>query len=237
MDFRIDTHTHTIASGHAYNTINEMARAAADKGMEVLAITDHAPSMPGSSSELYFSNLRVLPREKYGVRLLFGTELNILDYEGNIDLPEYILKRQDIVIASMHTVCVEPGNIEQNTGAYIKAMDNPYVNIIGHPDDGRYPVDFERLVLAAKEKHKLLELNNSSLLGKGPRKGAYENDVTMLTLCKKHGVYISIGSDAHCEEAIGEFGKAMEVIDKIEFPRELIANSDYELLKKFLREK
>ncbi|MGN0481627.1 MAG: phosphatase [Lachnospiraceae bacterium] len=235
MNFFIDTHTHTIASGHAYNTVNEMIRAASDKGIQVLAITDHAPSMPGSCNEIYFSNMRVMPGEKYGVKVLYGSELNIIDYDGNIDLPVYILKRLDIVIASMHTLCVEPGTVEQNTNAYIKAMDNPYVNIIGHPDDARYPVDYERLVIAAKEKHKLLELNNASLCGKGPRKGAFDNDITMLTLCKKHGVYISIGSDAHCEESIGDFSMAQQVIEAVDFPEKLIVNSDFELLKTFLK--
>ena len=46
MDLILDTHTHTIASGHAYNTINEMVRSAADKGLKLLGITDHAPMMP-----------------------------------------------------------------------------------------------------------------------------------------------------------------------------------------------
>ena len=52
----------------------------------------------------------------------------------------------DVVIASLHIPCIKPGSIEQNTNALIKAMDNPYVNIIGHPDDSRYPVDYEKLV-------------------------------------------------------------------------------------------
>ena len=48
MRVEIDTHTHTLASGHAYNTMNEMAKAAADKGLKGLAITEHAPEMPGT---------------------------------------------------------------------------------------------------------------------------------------------------------------------------------------------
>ncbi len=237
MELLIDTHTHTIASGHAYNTINEMIRSGADKGMTHIAITDHAPGMPGSSGELYFSNMHILPRQKYGVNVLYGSELNIINTEGQIDLPEYILKRLDIVIASLHIPCISPGSVSDNTNSLINAMKNPYVNIIGHPDDSRYPVDYEALVLAAKKYHKLLELNNASLNSIGPRVGAFDNDVTMLELCKKHNVPICVGSDAHMEEAVGRFDKAYQVIEKVDFPMELIVNSDYELLKEYLPHK
>lgn len=57
MKYSIDTHTHTLVSGHAYNTIDEMAAYAAGIGVTHLAITDHAPKMPGSAGILYFSNI------------------------------------------------------------------------------------------------------------------------------------------------------------------------------------
>ena len=76
-----DLHTHTIASGHAYNSIREMAKSASEKGLEVLGITEHAPKMPGTCHRIYFQNLKVVPREMYGVQLLIGAEVNILDYE------------------------------------------------------------------------------------------------------------------------------------------------------------
>ena len=62
MKIMVDTHTHTLASGHAYNTIREMAKMAADKGLEGLALTEHAPQMPGSCHLFYFQNQgRFLP--------------------------------------------------------------------------------------------------------------------------------------------------------------------------------
>ena len=68
MRFTLDTHTHTIASGHAYNTIDEMAVYAAGHGVTHLAITDHAPKMPGSAGVLYFSNMGIIPRKKYSLK-------------------------------------------------------------------------------------------------------------------------------------------------------------------------
>ena len=74
MKYTIDTHTHTLVSGHAYNTIDEMAAYAAGMGVTHLAITDHAPKMPGSAGILYFSNMKIIPREKCGVRIYMGCE-------------------------------------------------------------------------------------------------------------------------------------------------------------------
>lgn len=93
MKYLIDTHTHTIASGHAYNTIDEMTKKAAELGLQNLAITDHAPAMPGSSHKLYFSNLKVVPRRKFDVNRLIGCEVNIVDYDGKLDLSPGCLNR------------------------------------------------------------------------------------------------------------------------------------------------
>ena len=81
----MDMHTHTLASGHAYNTIYEMVKEAARKDIPMLGITEHAPKMPGSCHKIYFMNLKTLQREIFGVRVLFGAELNILDAEGSVD--------------------------------------------------------------------------------------------------------------------------------------------------------
>ncbi|MDO5403184.1 MAG: phosphatase [Eubacteriales bacterium] len=234
MKYLIDTHTHTIASGHAYNTIDEMTRYAAGIGTKYLGITEHAPKMPGSCGLFYFGNLKVVPRKKYGVNRLMGCEANIIDFKGRIDLDKYGLKQCDIVIASLHIPCIKPGAVEENTTALIGAMKNPYVNIIGHPDDNRYPVDYEAVVKAAKENHVLLELNNTSLKEGGPRKDARQNDVKMLKLCKEMNVCISLGSDAHIEEDICNFALAEELLCEVDFPERLIANTDIDLLRSYL---
>jgi putative hydrolase len=234
MNYLIDTHTHTIASGHAYNTIDEMTQQAAHIGLKNIAITDHTPGMPGSCNELYFHNLKVLKRQKYGVNRLFGCEANIIDYNGNIDLPELLLRQMDIVVASFHKPCIRSGSKEQHTQALLGLMKNPYVHIMGHPDDCRYSIDMEAVVLAAYEHHKLLELNNSSLKPDASRVGTKENDLVMLNLCKKYNVCITLGSDAHIEEDIGNFTYAQELLDMVDFPERLIANTDMDLLKSFL---
>lgn len=234
MNIVIDTHSHTIASGHAYNTIEEMAKAASEKGIKILAITEHAPNMPGTCHRFYFENLKVVNRMRHGVELLLGVELNVIDYEGNVDLDKETLSRLDIAIASLHTPCIKPGSMDENTNALIGAMKNPYVKIIGHPDDAKYPIDYERLVKAAKEHHVLLELNNNSLNPDGFRLNAKENDIRMLNLCKEYGVPITLGSDAHIAEDIANYCYSKEILDITEFPEDLIMNTSIDRFKAFL---
>lgn len=231
----LDTHTHTLASGHAYSTIRENAHMAAVKGLELLAITEHAPRMPGTSHNLYFQNLKVVDRNAYEVPLLIGVELNILDFQGNVDMEMSVLKRMDIAIASLHPPCIRfGGSREENTQAYINVMKNPYVNIIGHPDDSRYPVDYLALVQAAKEYGKLLELNNSSLCPTTTRKDAREHDLEYLKLCMEYRVPVVIGSDAHVDTDVGNHKQALSLLEEIGFPEELLINADVERLKPYV---
>ena len=87
MKIELDLHTHTIASGHAFSTLQEMAMAASTAGLKLLGITEHSSGIPGSCEPIYFRNLHVVPRTMYGVRLLLGAEINILNTNGDIDLP------------------------------------------------------------------------------------------------------------------------------------------------------
>ena len=231
----LDLHTHTLVSGHAYSTIREMARMASEKGLKILGITEHAPQMPGSCHEFYFQNLTVVPREMYGVRLLLGAELNILDENGTVDLSDRAMNALDIAIASIHPNCYKgPVTREAVTEAYLSAMENPKIHIIGHPDDGRFPADYERLVKKSKETGTLLELNNSSMRPEGFRVNAYENDREMLLLCKQYGVPVILGSDAHVDADIAAYETALKLLEECSFPDELVVNTSVQKLRKIL---
>ncbi len=230
----MDLHTHTVASGHAYNTIYEMARSAADKGLHLLGIADHGPAMPGSAKAIYFSNFKMLPREIYGLRVLFGCELNILDYEGRVDLPEHILERQDYCVASIHGLCYESGTVAQNTQAYLNVIRNPYIQIIGHPDDAKFPIDHDTLAAAAREHHVLLELNSGSLRPTSVRPGARDNYLSLLEYCRKYGTHILLDSDAHTEADVGNHAQGIALLEQIDFPEELVVNRSLEAAAEFL---
>lgn len=236
MKIEIDTHCHTIVSGHAYNTLREMVSMAAEKGLAGLAVTEHAPQMPGAAPLYYFQNFQVVPRSMCGIHLLLGAEVNITDRAGGLDLPEATLKNLDLAIASMHMPCfLEERTIENVMEAYYAVMQNPYVDIIGHPDDGRFPADFEALAKEAKRTGTLLEVNNSSLRPEGFRVNTHENCKKMLEACKKEGTMIVWGSDAHVDVDIAEYPEAEELCRETGFPEELVANTSYEKLRSLLK--
>lgn len=231
----IDLHCHTISSGHAYSTISENINEASSIGLKYLGMSDHAPNMPGASHLFHFYNLKAIPKEINSVKVLKGVEANIIDYNGNIDIPEDLAERLDYVITSLHPPCIEFGSIEENTRAILKAMENKYVKIIGHPDDSRYPLDYEKVVKAAKKNNVLLEVNNSSLNPDGYRAGALDNYREMLRLCKEHGVKIILGSDAHISYAVGKFPNCEKVLEEIDFPDKLVINYNEDDIKSFLK--
>lgn len=234
MKYVLDSHTHTTASGHAYSTLHEMIRAAKEKGLELIGITEHSMAMPGTCHEYYFMNMRILPRTMYGIEVMHGAEVNIMDYQGNLDMEEYLLKTMDVVIASLHHPCIKSGSREENTAAMIGAMKNPYVNIIGHPDDSRYPLDYLALVQAAKEYGVLIELNNNSLHPLGARENPVPNDIEILNHCRNYHVPVILGSDAHTEEDVGNHKFLDILLDAVEFPEELIVNRSVAEYKKYI---
>ena len=221
----IDMHTHTVASGHAYITIHENIQFAKKHGMKFLGTSDHGSTMTGGPAEYFFHNLKVVPREMDGVKILRGMEANILDVNGNIDeLDSKALDGLDYLIASLHIVCIEPSTKEDNTMAILNVMDKEKVKIIGHPDDARYELDYEAIVKKAKEKNILLEVNNSSLSPNTSREGARENILKYLELCKEYGVRIIMGTDSHICYDIGVFQYAEAIIEEANFPKELVIN-------------
>lgn len=244
MKYLVDSHTHTVVSGHAYNTMQEMALAAKAAGLQALGITEHAPTIPGTCHPIYFANYHVVDRFQYGIELLLGVELNIINYEGELDLPASKLKYIDVGIASIHPGIGRepdyppyiPGSVQENTRAYLKAMENPIVDIIGHPDDIRISLDYEALVQGAKANRVLLEVNATSLKPKGPRGGAAaaENIKTMLSHCEKLGVPVIVDSDAHYVGDVARFDAVEALLQELRFPEELVVNRDLALYKGYL---
>ncbi|MFT5872064.1 MAG: putative hydrolase [Clostridium sp.] len=236
MKFVADLHTHTIVSGHAYSTLMENAKYASEIGLEILGVTDHGPNLLGAPDLWYFGNFKVLPRELFGVKMLYGCEANIIDYEGNLDMPVDFQKRLDIMIVSMHEPIMEGGkSADLNTATILKSMDNPYVNILGHMGNPKFPIHEEAIVKKAKEKNILIEINNSSFVSS--RKGSDKNCIKIVELCKEFGVRIIVNSDAHFCYSIGNFSVAEKILKRIDMPEELIINTNKEKLIEFLKEK
>jgi len=234
MKMLFDLHTHTISSGHAYSTLQENAARAAELGLEVLGMSDHAPKMPGSTIPYFFGNLKIIPEKISGVRILKGCELNIMGIDGSVDLYGSILEGLEYTIASLHPPCIAPSeNINDNTEALINVMNNPKVNIIGHPGDPRYPIDVKKVVDCAISTNTLLEINNASLRPGGAREGGEETVRQIVRECKRRDYPVIFGSDAHISFEIGDYSYIYNTLKDIYLPEELILNTSYENLKKF----
>lgn len=234
MTYILDLHTHTVASGHAFSTIQENVAIAKRNGLKHVGISDHAPTLPGSAYIYYFQNLKIVPSEIDGVHVLKGVEANIINHKGHLDMRDEDLNNLDFTIASMHPPCLKFGSIDQNTRAVIGAMKNRYVSIIGHPDDSRFPLDYDEIVKAARDYGVLLEVNNASLNPKGFRMNSKDNTIQLLERCQNYKVPIIMGSDAHISFNVGCFDYCLDVINEINFDSNLIMNASYEDLMPFL---
>lgn len=242
-----DTHTHTLFSRHAYSTVEEDVRGAADQGMELLGVTDHYSAMLFEEQSFknfqYFVNFGVWPREWHGVRLLHGCEADIVDVEGHLfghDIPlernitgeavrrphtlkDVVFRGCDYVVASVHnkqfTLDATPA---QNAAMYIRALEDPKVLILGHI--GRSGVDFELdpVIEAARDLGKLVEINGGSLWGE-KRARSLERCRRVAERCAELGCMVSFGSDAHISWEVGRTGGAVELLESVHFPPELVA--------------
>jgi len=167
QDLRGDMHTHTIETdGH--NSLEEMADAARELGYQYLAITNHSKRVTvakGLDENRLWKLIKDIDRlngKLNGIILLKGIEVDILK-DGSLDLSDEALKELDVTVCSVHYHHNLSG--EQQTERILRAMDNPYFNILAHPT-GRlinerkpYDVDMEKIMNGARDRGCFLEIN------------------------------------------------------------------------------
>ena len=233
--FLADVHMHTIMSGHAFGTLRELAAEAALRNLKLIGVTEHAPGIPGTCDPIYFRNLVDAPRLLSGVEILHGSEVNLLE-GGGLSLDRRHLDCLDYAVVGIHGLCYENAGIVKNTDWLLKAMEDPKVRFVSHPDDGKNPLDYPALVAGAKELNVALELNNSSLRKPSLRPNCVENYRTMIPLCMEIGVPIIVNTDSHDPGTVGDFTLARELLSTMDINEALILNTDAEKLKAFLLE-
>jgi DNA polymerase (family 10) len=201
-EIRGDLQCHTEASdGKA--TLREMAEAAQALGYDYLAITDHSAYIgivQGLDEEGLAAQIEEIDRLNEaleGFRLLKATEVDIME-NGDLDLSDAILARLDLRVCAIHSKF----NLsrEAQTERIIRAMDNPYFNILAHPTGRRigkrapYAVDMERVLDAAQERGCFLEINAQ------PER--LDLDDVAARMAKERGVKLAISTDAHRPAAL-----------------------------------
>ncbi|MDA8174351.1 MAG: DNA polymerase/3'-5' exonuclease PolX [Nitrospiraceae bacterium] len=166
-DIKGDLHAHSKQSDGSY-PLEKLIEAARARGYNYMALTDHSKSLGiarGLDEQKILEQIKMidaLNKKLRGFRVLKGVELDIRG-DGALDLPDAILARLEIVNASIHSGFRQ--DAARITGRIVRAMENPYVNVISHPT-GRligereaYGLDFERVLKAAKETGTALEIN------------------------------------------------------------------------------
>ncbi|HTZ89650.1 MAG TPA: DNA polymerase/3'-5' exonuclease PolX [Alloacidobacterium sp.] len=198
QDVRGDVHMHTDATD-GKNTIREMAEAAAARGYEYMAITDHSKNLAmtfGLDDERALEHIERIRRvndEMEGrIRVLTGIEVDILS-DGQLDLSDEVLAQMDVVIASVHSLFNQEE--EQMTERVLRAIENPNTRILGHPT-GR--------LLLRREAYKLnlpQILRRAAELGVAVEHNAYPDRLDLcdrdLRMAKELGCKISINTDSH----------------------------------------
>ncbi len=202
MGYRGELHAHTDWSDGGASVI-DMALAAQARGYEYLAITDHSPRITvvnGLGPERLAAQRRLIDEANHelnGVTILQGVEVDINE-DGSLDLPDETLAALDIVIASPHVkLRMEP---EAMTERMLRAVDNPHVDLIGHPT-GRRPgsragaqYDFEAVFSRAAERGVVLEIDcDPARMDLSPELAA---------LAAGHGCRLSLDSDAHAPDQL-----------------------------------
>ena len=250
--FACDVHTHTLASLHAYSTIGECVTAAKEVGLELLGSTDHYSAMISSTHHIidyqYFINFHMWPRVWDGVRVLRGCEADIVDLDGHffgydltltegitgrkykkpITLKEKVFENCDYVIASIHNQDFTHGaSVSQTTEMFIKALEQPEVLILGHMGRAGVPFDVDAVLEAARDAHKLIEINEHSFSHQYPKARRHQC-LHIAERCAELGCMISTGTDAHIATDIGRFDATAELLDYIHFPEDLIATASAE---------
>ena len=245
-----DVHTHTLFSRHAYSTVSENVAVCRERGIELLGSTDHFSEMLFPEQHIrnfqYFLNQDIWPRVWDGVTLLHGAEVDIVSLDGglfgqDIDVSETIVGNPyreagslfdrvtgqlDYLIASVHNGAFTKGApLARTTNMYVRALENPKVFILGHTGRSGVPFDYDEVLTVAKEKHKLIEINEHSL--EVDSRGWFHTVCSRIAQrCAEMGVGIVVSTDAHVASVIGRFPHAQDMLESIGFPRELIMNRD-----------
>lgn len=196
-DIKGDLHAHTTLTD-GRNSLEEMTEAAQKLGYEYMANTEHSQRLAmanGLTPERLKKNIKRIDKLNEKLKnftILKGIEVDILE-DGSLDLPDSILKELDIVVCAVHSQ-FNLSQVEQ-TERILRAMDNPYFNILAHPT-GRlinereaYDIDMERIMKKAKENNCFLEINSQP--------SRLDLNDHYIKMGKEIGIKFAISTDAH----------------------------------------
>ena len=182
------------------------------KSKKAFALTDHGPTL--KTPRAHFSvMLRRVPPVIDGIRVFKGIEASVLNADGDLDLPVFEGFPYEIILAGLHKhgLYEDPQGRDENTRALVNTMKkNPGVKVITHPFFETFPVDMDAVTDAAIETNTALEVNNSYLLND---KANTRSLAVMLELARDKGTPLSVNSDGHVFNEMGDFDLAEKFME------------------------
>lgn len=217
----VEQHCHTDFTD-GKDIVEDMVKAAVKKKLWRIIITEHVQKQ-SSWLNVFFDEINKVQKMYSGqIDVLYGFECKLLNYNGDIDIPKGIAKKYTLILGAVHAYPKEGEErfyefdeltredaLELEMKSLKALVRNQFVNIIAHPlgvfekNYGRAPKEaYETAIRVIKENNKIYDIN--------PR---YGSDLNLaIELCKKHGVRVNIGSDAHTTEDVG---KIIEILEEI----------------------
>lgn len=227
-----DLHVHSLFSSCGLHTYLELFTRARELGMKAVAITDHGPALGAKIPPPFFDRLHHLVD---GVKLLKGMECNLVGEDGEIDLPVGVVKHLDVVLLGIHPNTPRGLGPERYTRMLLRALErNPVVDIVVHPNDPAYPLDFRAVAEAAAERGVAMELNNSKTMLK-----RVPDDVTreLVAAVKDSGCRLVVNSDTHALHELGSDAHVEPFLIEAAFPEERIFSRSATRVFDFLEER
>jgi putative hydrolase len=223
-----DLHTHTVASGHAYSTVAELAASARERGLELIAVTDHGPRCPGAPHEWHFMNLKVVPSVIGGVTVLKGVEANLVpDTSNGMDLADEMLEQLDFVAVGFHPGCgYDETGIDWRTEALCSLMENALVDMVTHPGNAAFPLHVDTVVECAVEHGVIVELNSGSFEPSATRSRETSGELDFARAAVDAGALVAVTSDAHFHAHVGRFERALEVAERLGLREDRLISRD-----------
>lgn len=224
MDFMLeaDLHVHSLFSACGLHTILELLERGRAIGLRTMAITDHGPGLgEGRLTSVFFERFRSpFP----GINLFKGLELNVLPERGKVDVVWQFMPFVDILLLGVHPNLKPGQSKDYYTNLTVAALENnPFIDILTHPNDTHYPLDYHVVAQTAKRLGMALELNNSKILY---RRSTAEEALLLIQACKEVGCRMAVNSDTHALLELGGDESVQPLLEKAGFPRELVVNRD-----------
>ncbi|MFW6244547.1 MAG: PHP domain-containing protein [Fibrobacterota bacterium] len=220
---QFDLHVHTIFSQCGIHTVLELLERARVLGMKGFAVTDHGLTLGGRLNNPFFERFRSPYPE---IKVLKGVECNLLDEKGTVDIPAKHMPFIDIVLLGIHPNTPKGLSREAYTDMLVAAIRaNPCIDVITHPNDPHYPVDYRRLAFEAAKSGVALELNNSKILYK---RSPVESAESLVQACRDEGCPMALCSDTHAILELGTDESVRPILETAHFPDELLVNRDEE---------